>query len=107
MKKYIEANYGISVFEAGSRDYKKLKLAADMLNDLEDEQGISRYVNYHVDETYFDYGQDWMWTTIIADSKSGHSVQVLSPRDQESILFSSSTRELLDVVEEIYDDLSN
>jgi hypothetical protein len=48
-------------------------------------------ITYKVEDTWFDYGQNWMWTTIIAydpDSFTG-SYQALCPRDYEKILYSN------------------
>ena len=60
---------------------------------------------YKVRGTYFDYGQDWMWTTIICEDPSRDaSWQVLSPRQWENILTAQNEAELVDVVREIKSD---
>ena len=41
---------------------------------------------YSVNDTWFDFGQRWMWTTIIATRPDGTSWQALNPRDHERIL---------------------
>jgi hypothetical protein len=48
---------------------------------------------YHVGETYFDYGQDWKWTTLLKDSDYG-SVQALTPAEQKMILSANTAQEL-------------
>lgn len=47
-------------------------------------------IKYYVGDTWFDFGQRWMWTTILAhdpDSNLG-DYQALCPRDYEKILYS-------------------
>lgn len=47
-------------------------------------------IKYYVGDTWFDFGQRWMWTTILAhdpDSNCG-DYQALCPRDYEKILYS-------------------
>lgn len=63
--------------------YMRLETLADLLNCNALEAGAKSH--YWVDETYLDYGQDWMWTTILKDSDWG-SVQVLCPRDWKVLL---------------------
>lgn len=38
-----------------------------------------------VDDIYFDFGQDWMWTTLVVGRTSGSSYQIY-PRDWEDII---------------------
>lgn len=63
--------------------YKKLMTASTILSAVS-PKGIT----YTVEDTWFDYGQKWMWTTIIAydQSSSFGSYQALCPRDYENIL---------------------
>ena len=56
--------------------YKSLEIAAAMLS-LESETGV----RYAVENTYFDYGQNWKWTTIVAHGKDGGRWQVLNPKE--------------------------
>ena len=79
----------------GTRAYKKLETVANMLASFS-----ANNVAYEVSDTYFDYGQDWMWTTIIAFGKDG-SWQVLSPKEWEEIILAVSVKELADVTEKI------
>ena len=77
----------LKTFEKTSPEYKTLTDAADALNQQ------VKNVRYTVEDTYFDFGQNWMYTTIIAhrldrdadDVTAGW--QALTPRDQERILF--------------------
>ena len=63
--------------------YARLTALADLLNLNAIENGSDSH--YWVDETYLDYGQDWMWTTILKRSKWGN-VQVLCPRDWKALM---------------------
>ena len=73
----------IRTYSPDTDEYKKLMTAATILTAVS-PKGIT----YTVEETYFDYGQDWMWTTIIANDPSSTfgSYQALCPRDYENIL---------------------
>lgn len=101
MKKYVKCYYSPTTYDYSDSEYKKLEKAARLFNDIAEEVDTD-YTNFEVGETYFDYGQNWMWTTILCKSKnSGYGVQILSPRDQEDILNSTSTRELVNIIERI------
>lgn len=69
----------IKVYAPDSEEYVKLKIACIMLEHLNPD------TLYSVQDTYFDFGQRWMWTTIIAH-KDGMHWQCLCPRDHERIL---------------------
>ena len=72
----------IKVFGADAPERDKLNRLAYILT------GISpRGYKYRVEETYFDFGQDWKWTTIIAHGDVG-SYQALNPAEQEKIILS-------------------
>ena len=71
----------IKMFTHGTEERSNLEKAAKMLtaqNEFKRE--------YYVGETYFDYGQRLMWTTILYKSKDWGAVQALCPRDQELIV---------------------
>jgi len=70
----------IKIFPRDSKEHKLLELAAALLTVKSPTQ-----CRYYVGETYFDYGQDWMWTTILCNASDG-SYQALSPKAQELIL---------------------
>lgn len=76
-------SFAIKRFPKGSDEYKRLEAAAAMLNVKSPTKS-----RYYVGETYFDFGQDWMWTTVLCDSNSkwGGGYQALNPREQEEIL---------------------
>lgn len=73
----------IKVFKKGSEEYSKLEAAARLL-----EQKSPNGYRYAVNETWFDYGQNWKWTTILGNvSLAGTGgYQALNPKEQEDIL---------------------
>ena len=77
----------IKIFNPGSIEYSKLEAAANLLSLFTGKK-------YYVDETYFDFGQDWKWTTILKADSSFGAVQALTPKDQENILTADSATEL-------------
>ena len=81
-------NEYIKVFDRDSKEYEKLKLAADIMSF---DTGISHYVG----DTYFDFGQDWKWTTILAKDITWGAYQALCPRQQEMILNADSTDDII------------
>lgn len=91
----------IKVYDKGTNEYNKLNIACDELNKIANEKYKGAFY-FTIEETYFDYGQDWKWTTIIAHNtrKSGimASWQALTPRDQEDILTDNYMQEVIDKV---------
>ena len=80
--------------ERGTRDYKQLEAVAKML------EAVSPYgATYEVRDVYFDFGQDWWWTTICREGWS--ECQVLSPRQWENILLAGNIKELAEIAEDI------
>ena len=77
---------GIGIFPKDSKEYKRLESAASF---IQAETGKV----CKVDNTLFDVGQNWAWTTILMES--GLSVfpfaQVLDPRYQKMIIYGSSS----------------
>jgi len=81
----------ISVFKKDSREYELLEKLALILTF----KSPNRY-KYEVGETYFDFGQDWKWTTVLC--RTGEygicgSYQALCPAEQEKILLSDGSLE--------------
>ena len=91
----------IQCYQKHSNEYNRLRTAAAVLELLEPS------LHFDVDDTYFDYGQDWRWTTIIAtdpEKKPGtvlSKFQYLSPRDQEDIVSCTDCRQIAAVCENI------
>lgn len=78
-------NEPIQIFTPASKEYKKLQDFADDLNkELND-------INVTVKTIYFDYGQGWKWTTLVASKTAvksiTDSVQLVSPTQQRKILW--------------------
>ena len=82
------------------QEYKKFEIVAEFLNLNAYRNGTA--TNFYVGETYLDYGQDWKWTTVLADDP-GWSWQVLSPREWKEIFFAEPS-ELYGIVEQIVSD---
>lgn len=101
MDKLVTSNDCIQVFPENTEPYNQLCNVADKLNMKDD----LRYF-FTVENTYYDYDQDWLWTTIIAhDSNLSPaelardpfaSFQALSPKDQADILIDNKIDELVD-----------
>ena len=75
-------NNHIAIFNEGSPEYNRLVAAANRMNTLS-PLGF----HYYVGDTYFDYGQGWMWTTILCDNGGMFgSFQALCPALQKKIV---------------------
>lgn len=84
----------IRIFNRTDDEYQKLMAAATLLT-------LFKGKDCYVGETYFDYGQDWKWTTILEKDPTWGAVQVLTPKDQENIITANSAKELGDAVDKI------
>ena len=62
-------------------EYKRLEAAAKLIECFTEK-------TVAVENTYFDYGQNWRWTTLICKA-SEHSMdyQMLCPRDETNICY--------------------
>lgn len=78
--------------------YKNLVAVASILDALSPNG-----YHYEVEDTYLDFGQNWMWTTITRDSSWG-GCQVLCPRDWKLVVLATNADELLDAVKSIISD---
>lgn len=66
--------------ETNPKEYEALETAAKILTAL------SRHgTRYIVEDTYFDFGQDWRYTTVIAYRKDGASWQALAASDHDLV----------------------
>ena len=85
----------IRTYDHDTDEYARLLTAARVLTAIS-----PKHITYTVEDTYFDYGQGWMWTTIIANNPSSTfgDYQVLCPRDHEKILL---TDDMLATLSEI------
>ena len=85
----------IRTYAPDTDEYARLKTASVVLTAVS-----PKHITYTVEDTYFDFGQDWMWTTIIAHDPTSHfgSYQALCPRDYEKILL---TDDMLTTLSEV------
>ena len=86
----------ISVFDKDSEEYEKLQIAALMLTNRS-----AKHYKYYVGQTYFDFGQNWEWTTILSNGGNWGGFQALYPSEQEKIILASTYCELVAIVEKI------
>jgi len=78
----------IKVYPKDSEEHVKLEIAAIWL-----EYFSRKGTTYRVGDTYFDLGQDWKWTTIIATmANRNDTYQALCPRDHEKIICSDDIK---------------
>lgn len=80
----------IRTFAPDTPEYQRLARAAKILT-----AASPRNYTYRVEDTYFDFGQNWLWTTIICYRPYGESYQALYPADQEAILTTDNVIDLL------------
>ena len=76
----------IRVFDPTESEYKKLQTAVAMLNTFSDK------AVYRMGVIYFDFGQNWLWTTIIVDKGDG-GYQIY-PSQQKAIVEAETMDEL-------------
>lgn len=89
----------IKIWNHTTPEYKRLERAAKILTEASPRKCV-----YKVEDTYFDYGQGWTWTTIICYPPNGeYSYQALYPAQHEKILTSENLLETLaEIVQETY-----
>lgn len=92
-------SFAINCFQRGSRNFEKLELVAKMMT-----YASPKRFKYVVEETYFDFGQGWKWTTIIREGGEWGGVQALSPRQQEDILMAETLEEMVAAVNAVFED---
>lgn len=66
--------------ETHPKEYEALETTANLLTALS-----RRGTRYIVEDTYFDFGQNWRYTTVIAYRKDGASWQALSASDHDLV----------------------
>ena len=76
-----------AVIKRGTREYKSLEAVAKLLEAVSPNEA-----EYVVEDVYFDYGQDWMWTTICR--RGFRECQVLNLREWEEILLADDVQEI-------------
>lgn len=83
----------------GTKEYKNLVAVAKMLEAVSEKNAV-----YEVRDVYFDFGQNWMWTTISRIGGEWGDVQILSPRQWEMILLADNAKQLAEAVNDIRSD---
>ena len=83
----------IRQFPKDSDEHLRLEMACLALNHKS-----TKGTTYKVEDTYFDFGQGWMWTTIIAYRADGEGYQALCPLFQEWILTEPDTLETVSII---------
>ncbi len=84
----------IRTYDPTTQEYQALRRVADVLTIASKNK-----ITYHVEDVYFDFGQNWTWTTICAYRPDGHSWQILSPKQHAEII---SGKETLQAVVDLY-----
>lgn len=70
-----------TLLEAESNEFSQLRIACQVLSELTYD------MLFKIEDIYFDAGQDWKWTTIVAyNLKENNQWQCLSPREWEEII---------------------
>ena len=93
------------VIEYGTMEYKRLSAGAELL-----EATSKNGYLYGVEDVYFDYGQGWLWTTIVAYNPAEpsesilHSWQAINPRQWGEILTADTVDSLAKCVTDIQSD---
>lgn len=91
----------IKVYPKDSTEYNTLVKAAEIMTEMS-----PRGYQYRVGDCYFDFGQDWMWTTILCDGTGGNfgGYQALYPRAHANIINAKNNDELFDAIIQVFDD---
>lgn len=82
------------VFEWRTRQYKNLEAVAKMLEALSPNEAI-----YEVENVFFDFGQNWMWTTIVRYRHM--ECQVLTPKEWNEVISAETVEDLANAVNDI------
>lgn len=80
------------VLNKNEAEYRRLQAAASLLQAY-NKNGFT----YEVKDVYFDFGQDWMWTTIVCYGNDS-SWQALSPREWTEITCAATMEQLVSEV---------
>lgn len=86
----------IQTYGRDDKEYTALTAAADLLT-----VGSPHGTTYTVGDVYFDLGQGWMWTTIIATRTDGSSWQALDPREHSLITDIGTVESIFQAVEAV------
>lgn len=84
----------ITTYHRTTEENRKLQFVASYI-------ALQTGVQIEVENTYFDFGQDWAWTTLIAYRSATDHYQMLSPRDYDRIGDAVSVEELMEIADDI------
>lgn len=96
--KLLKENAYIKTFKLGDPEFENLYKLADILT----KKSPNKYV-YYVGDTYFDLGQNWMWTTVLCRG-DWSSYQALNPREREEAILANSDAELEKIADSVLSD---
>lgn len=75
------SNEYLKVFPPDSIEFQQLQMAAILLNQMCTDR------QFHVQVTYYDFGQHWLYTTLIAmNTDTQTTYQALQPNEQEILV---------------------
>lgn len=87
----------IRIWNPGTPEFARLERAAKILTEASPRKCV-----YKVENTYFDFGQGWTWTTLICyPPDNGYEYQALNPVQHRKIL---ETGNLIETLAEIIQD---
>ena len=85
------------VIHTWEREFKKLQIVANAL-----ELASPNNAEYGIADVYLDFGQNWIWTTIV---RYGYKeCQVLNPREWKDIMNAETMEQFTTIVNEIRND---
>lgn len=94
----------INIWANNTIEYKRLELFKSMLDVIIAENNFP--IALSIENTYFDFGQNWSWTTIIVTKLNSknciNSYQLLNPANHEKIIW-GDMYDILEVAQEIKD----
>ena len=92
----------IAIWNKDSVEYKKIELLKSCLNVIIAQEKFPLHLI--IENTYFDYRQDWEWTNIIVYKNGTHdSYQLLYPANHEKVIW-GDIYDILEVAQEIKND---
>ena len=95
----------ITIWANNTIEYKRLELFKSMLDVIIAENNFPIAIT--IQTIYFDIGQSWLWTTIIATKLNSNSCinsyQLLYPANHEKVIW-GDMHDILEVAQEIKND---
>lgn len=82
----------LRIFEKGTKEYERLEAASKMVNAFTE-------INTKVETIYFDFGQDWKFTTVVGN------YQILTPAIQEMVV-SGNLKQFQEAVKEVIEKIN-